>query len=393
MISAFKKLPKIRSSALSSVRRSCTSLSYLNANSSVPLIELSNRREIFVNKVNICAKQMVNKPSYHIVVIPASEIQYMAYHVPYPFHQDPNFFYFTGLNEPNGILLFCTDKTEERDDQSDLNWSTHLFVETRNKHAEIWNGPSLTLSEASLATGVDNSHPLSEFSKFLDHQALSTQSICVWYSPLSSKNFVERPLNKFVLKKIVEFSRQINDKRISFENPDYLIDSIRLIKSNYEIKQLKTSVIAAVESLKSAMQITQPGITETTLQSYIEYQMRSRGCSVGYPPVVAGGDRTNIIHYMKNNMRIDNGELVLVDAGCRFNGYTSDITRTWPVNGNFSVPQKVIHEILVDVQNSCASLASPEQSLQDLYHHMLSEIGRHLISEGIIPDQDKFYVS
>ncbi|CAH8550683.1 Xaa-Pro aminopeptidase 3, variant 2 [Schistosoma haematobium] len=393
MISALKKLPDIWSSALTSVRWLCTSPSYPNNNSSVPLVELRNRREIFVNKLNICTEQLVNRPSYHIVIIPASEIQYMAYHVPYPFHQDSNFFYFTGLSEPNGVLLFCTDKTEEHRDQSGSNWSTHLFVETQNKHAEIWDGPSLTLSEASLATGVDNSHPLNEFSNFLNHQALFAQSICVWYSPLSSKNFVERPLNKFVLRKILEFSRQIGDKSISFENPDYIIDRIRFIKSNYELRQIKTAVIAAIESLKSAMQITQPGITETALQGHIEYQMHSRGCSVGYPPVVAGGSRTNIIHYMKNNMRIENGELVLVDAGCRFNGYTSDITRTWPVNGNFSAPQKVIHEILVDVQNSCASLASPEQSLQDVYHHMLSEIGRHLISEGIIPDQDKLHVA
>ncbi|CAH8500162.1 unnamed protein product [Schistosoma turkestanicum] len=332
MTSALKKLPKIWCPTLSSVKCLFILPSFPSSNFSVPLPELRNRREIFTNKLNIFTKQLPNKSSCHIVIIPASEIQYMAYHVPYPFHQDPNFFYFTGLNEPNGVLLFCSSKTGESHGQNNFNWSTHLFVETLNKHAEIWNGPSLTLSEASLITGVNDSHSLNDFSKFLDQQASFTESIHLWYSPLSSRNFVERPLNRFILKTVLKFSQDISNKSISFENPDYIIDSIRFIKSNYEIKQIKTSVIASIESLKSAMQITKPGITETTLQNHIEYQMRSRGCSVGYPPVVAGGKRTNIIHYMKNNQRIENGELVLVDAGCRFNGYTSDITRTWPVN-------------------------------------------------------------
>ncbi|KAH8877063.1 putative Xaa-Pro aminopeptidase 3 isoform 1 [Schistosoma japonicum] len=393
MSSVLRKVFKSWPLCLLSVECLSTSLSFLNINSSVPLSELRNRRESFINKLNNFTKQLADKSSFHVVIIPASEVQCMAYHVPYPFHQDSNFFYFTGLNEPNGVLLFCSNKTEGNNNQSDSSWSTHLFVETLNKHDEIWKGPSMTLSDASLITGVNDTHSLIDFNSFLHHQVSFTNSVCIWYSPLSSKHFVDRPINKFVLNKLLHLSDGMGSKSIRFENPDYVVDSIRLIKSTYEIRQIKTSVIAAIESLESAMQITKPGIAEATLQNHIEYQMRSRGCSVGYPPVVAGGNRTNIIHYMKNNMKIEGGELVLVDAGCRFNGYTSDITRTWPVDGKFSAPQRVVHEILLDVQRSCASLASPERSLQDLYHHMLSEIGRHLVNESIIPDQDTSHVA
>ncbi|VDQ00743.1 unnamed protein product [Trichobilharzia regenti] len=365
--------------------------------------------------------QSPKKSCYHLVIIPASEIQYMAYHVPYPFHQDSNFFYFTGLNEPNGIFLVCKNETEGN--ENDACWSTHLFLEMHNKHAEIWNGPTLTLSEASSLTGIKHCYPLYDLRSFLHHQVASSSSLCVWYSPLSSDEPFERPQNKFVLGNISKFLKEINNKNVSFENPEYIIDNLRFKKSNYEIRQMKLAVVAAIESLESAMQITKPGITETSLQSHIEYQMRSRGCSVGYPPVVAGGYRTNIIHYMRNNSEIRDGELILVDAGCRVNGYTSDITRTWPVNvflissnlenrlyklintacespfeydyllGYFSPTQKIVHEILLEIQKSCASVASPEKSLQDLYNHMLSEIGRHLVNERIIPDQDKLYVA
>ncbi|CAH8849227.1 unnamed protein product [Trichobilharzia szidati] len=284
-------------------------------------------------------------------------------------------------------------KNEIEGNGDDVCWSTHLFLEMHNKHAEIWNGPTLTLSEASSLTGIKHCYPLNDLRNFLHQQVASSSSLCVWYSPLSSDEPFERPQNKFVLRNISKFLKEINNKNVSFENPEHIIDNLRFKKSNYEISQMKLAVVAAIESLESAMQITKPGITETSLQSHIEYQMRSRGCSVGYPPVVAGGYRTNIIHYMRNNSEIRDGELILVDAGCRVNGYTSDITRTWPVNGYFSPTQKIVHEILLEIQKSCASVASPEKSLQDLYNHMLSEIGRHLVNERIIPDQDRLYVA
>ncbi|CAH8548637.1 unnamed protein product [Heterobilharzia americana] len=384
------KLSKLWFPHFTSVGTLCHSSVCLTANASVPLLELKSRRRSFITKLDEFAKELPKWSSCHLVVIPASEVQYMAYHVPYPFHQDSNFFYFTGLNEPNGVLLFCKSKVEESPNPSDACWSTHLFLDVHNEHKEIWDGPSLTLSEASSITGISDSHPLNDFCNFLRHQVSFSRSVCFWYIPLSSNHLVERPQNNFILKNILQTFREINDKSISFQNPECVIDSLRFTKSNYEIRQIKTAVIAAIESLESAKQITKPGITEASLQNHIEYQMRNRGCSIGYPPVVAGGKRTNIIHYMKNNSEIKNGELVLVDAGCRMNGYTSDITRTWPVNGQFSKPQKVIYEILTDVQRSCASFASPEKSLQDIYHHMLSEIGRHLVNERIIPDHDRF---
>ncbi|XP_009082099.1 PREDICTED: probable Xaa-Pro aminopeptidase 3, partial [Acanthisitta chloris] len=116
-----------------------------------------------------------------------------------------------------------------------------------------------------------------------------------------------------------------------------------------------------------------------------EFECRARGADIlAYPPVVAGGNRSNTLHYVKNNQLIKDGELVLLDGGCEFSCYVSDITRTWPVNGRFTKPQAELYQAVLDIQKSCLSLCSPGMNLENIYSLMLSLIGQKLKELGVL---------
>ncbi|XP_035166999.1 xaa-Pro aminopeptidase 3-like, partial [Oxyura jamaicensis] len=124
-------------------------------------------------------------------------------------------------------------------------------------------------------------------------------------------------------------------------------------------------------------------LSESVFQ--FEFECRARGADIlAYPPVVAGGNRSNTLHYVKNNQLIKDGELVLLDGGCESSCYVSDITRTWPVNGRFTKPQAELYQAVLDIQKSCLSLCSPGVSLENIYSLMLSLIGQKLKDLGIL---------
>lgn len=137
-----------------------------------------------------------------------------------------------------------------------------------------------------------------------------------------------------------------------------LLDGLRLIKSPFEVEQLQTAADISSAAFRVAMAATHPGFMEAQLDATLEYECRMRGASfLAYPPVVAGGERALTLHYIENSQALVDGELVLVDAGCEFRHYASDISRTWPVNGRFSGPQRELYEVVLAVQEICIAAA------------------------------------
>ncbi|KAG5446369.1 Xaa-Pro aminopeptidase 3 [Clonorchis sinensis] len=349
---------------------------------SISLDELAKRRKALVLELGRHASRMSDSPSRHVVLFPGSEIQYMAYHVPYRFHQDSNFLYFTGFFEANAILAMdisvqpsLTGNTEPQ-----IDCLEYLFVEVRSHQAELWNGPTVGIEGAQEATGICKVYSLRDFQEFI--KRLNPNTV-LWYSSLTHKDTTSSPVpNRFVLSKVL---RLRESHQIKIENPDILVDSLRYVKSPAEIRLLQHACLTTSQCLAKAMAASHPDITESTLGNLVEFESRSRGLALGYPPVVAGGLRANTIHYMKNDQPIRDHELVLVDLGCLYKGYTADITRTWPVNGHYTPAQRLLHDILEEVQRTCANAVSPERNLADIHRIMLTELARHLVSERIIP--------
>lgn len=301
---------------------------YTNYTMHAPTTELIQRRKNLINEVRKYSFQNFNQNWGNLIVLPAAEIQYMAYHVPYPFHQDSHYFYFTGLNEPDSVLVFFIHS-----EQNESMYEIKLFVDIKDKNGEMWDGPSIGFLEASLLSGIQNIYPLGDLEKFVEHCVGSSKLTHLWYTPLSGSKFDQRPFNNRIFRKFLGFFDELRSKNIPIKNPDSFVDNLRVVKSNFEIEQIRIANQITVRALKSTVAISTPNISEYALFSHIDHEVRLSGSLLSYPPVIAGGQRTNIIHYLKSNKDIKDGDLVLIDVGCKVNGYTSDITRTWPING------------------------------------------------------------
>lgn len=142
-----------------------------------------------------------------------------------------------------------------------------------------------------------------------------------------------------------------NQKPKIFESPLVFFHNLRVIKSPAEIKLMRATCDIGCRSLNKTIRDSKPGDSEHHLFARVDYHSRMSNASfLAYPPVVAGGRNATTIHYVNNTQIIENGDMVLMDAGCEYGGYSSDITRTWPINGQFTEPQKILYEIVLIVQ-------------------------------------------
>lgn len=164
-----------------------------------------------------------------------------------------------------------------------------------------------------------------------------------------------------------------------------LTHSLRAVKSPAEVALMKEAGCITAQAFRKTMAMCYGDIDEALLYAKFDFECRAHGANfLAYPPVVAGGNRANTLHYINNNQLIKDGEMVLLDGGCEYFGYVSDITRTWPVNGKFSPAQVELYEAVLEVQRTCLSLCSPGVSLDHIYSTMLALLVRQLRMLGVV---------
>lgn len=201
----------------------------------------------------------------------------------------------------------------------------------------------------------------------------ANKSTTVWYDDnISSQN---------------EITNFLKNSKIAIKSPTTFIHRMRVIKSPAEIELMRKSCDIASESINTTMLKSYPGISEHQIFAEVDYQCRMKNASfLAYPPVVAGGTRATTIHYINNSQIVHDGELVLMDAGCEYGGYSSDITRTWPINGLFSPAQRILYEILLIIQKELIETLQHEggHTLDQLFDTMCMRIGSYLQELGLI---------
>jgi Xaa-Pro aminopeptidase len=171
-----------------------------------------------------------------------------------------------------------------------------------------------------------------------------------------------------------------------WESPKIFMHRQRLIKSPAEITLMQRSCDVASDAIIKTIQSSYPGINESQIFAKVDYECRMHGAEyLAYPPVVAGGNRANIIHYINNNQVVKDGDMVLMDAGCEFHGYSSDVTRTWPVNGKFTNQQREVYEVVLEVQSKLIELCGNFPTLDSLFDSMCVLLGKGLQEIGVIP--------
>ncbi len=254
--------------------------------------------------------------------------------VNYEFRQDSNFWYFTGIEEPESTMIL-----QKKDSEKYI-----LFVQEKKEEEEVWTGYRIGADKAQSFYLADEAYNTSQVDK-LSELILSSEKI--YYDLGSSKK-----IDDLILKGINNFRR--TKSRIGKPNPQIidpivLIDSMRLIKSDNEIKLLQEAINITEKGFIEAINFSKPGVYEYEVQEIMEKEFRLRGAKRnGYPSIVASGKNSCILHYIQNDKKIEKESLLLIDAGSEWDYYSADVTRTWPVNGKFTGEQKDIYEIVLE---------------------------------------------
>ncbi|XP_056870467.1 xaa-Pro aminopeptidase 3 [Takifugu flavidus] len=299
----------------------------------------------------------------HLVIILSHPTRYMTNDIPYPFHQNQDFLYLSGFLEPDSALVLYG---KGRPDQA------ILFVPRRDPGRELWDGPRSGKDGAAALTGIERVHSTEELGVVLK----SLKGTLLWYD---SSEPAHPRLHQTHVSPLLETGSMPR-------SPRPLIRTLRAIKSSAEVALMQEAGHISAQAFRKTMALAQRGdVDEAVLFAKFDFENRIHGANfLAYPPVVAGGNRANTLHYINNNQIIKDGELVLLDGGCEYFGYVSDITRTWPVNGKFSPAQAELYEAVLEVQHSCLSLCSAGVSLDHIYSTMLDLLGRQLTQLGIL---------
>ncbi|KAK0083869.1 hypothetical protein PV325_008092 [Microctonus aethiopoides] len=304
----------------------------------------------------------------HIVIIPSSTKLYMSEKIPYVFRQNTDFLYFTGCQEPDSVLVITANNDR---------FESTLFVRKKDPRSELWDGPTTGVEVAAEMFGVDKSYPITEFELFINSLLHENGTNVIWYD----NNDIIHP---DIHKKILQVVKSIGNR--TFLSPKTIFHDIRLIKSEAEIELMKKSCKIASAAIAKTIQVSKCDISEHELFATVDYECRINGAEfLAYPPVVAGGKNANVIHYITNNQIVHNGEMVLMDAGCEYRGYSSDITRTWPINGTFTSQQRILYEVVLDVQKILIQQLKEFPTLDQIFYEMCRLLGIRLQEVGLIP--------
>ncbi len=306
-----------------------------------------------------------------LAIIPAGQEQIRNDDVTHPFRQDSDFHFLTGFTEPDAIAVLDPAADE----------AFTLFVRPRDPDKESWNGLRAGVTGAVERFGADAAHPVAEFDDWLKGRLIGRTS--VGYT-------LGGPIDYQVLRAIDAAGGYA--KRSGDRVPDTLIDirsilnEMRLIKSPDEIAALREACRISVIAHNEAMRFAAPGRTERQVQAAIEYVFAQMGSErVGYGSIVAGGDNAVILHYVENDQPLSDGDLLLIDAGAEYRHLTADVTRTFPVSGAFTAPQRAVYDLVRDAQVAVIDLCRPGLPYTDMHARAVEVLSAGLIDLGLLP--------
>ena len=285
----------------------------------------------------------------------------------FPFRQDSYFWYLTGFNEPNAALLLI--KTEDAE-------KAVVFLRPRDPLLETWNGRRLGVERAPQKLNVDEAYSIDDFKTEFPKL---TEKLTALYHVAARHPWGDKLLAESAVKFYAIFDWQP------------MLSEMRLIKSPNEIRLMQQGgQITAFGHIK-AMQVTRPNRFEYEIESEILHEFNRHGARFpSYNSIIAGGDNACILHYTENDQPLKDGDLVLIDAGCEFAMYAGDITRTFPVNGQFTQPQREIYELVLKAQKRAIELLVPGNSIKLANDEVIRIKTQGLVDLGILKgDVDK----
>ena len=300
-----------------------------------------------------------------IAIIPAAHEATRSYDTEYKFRQDSDFMYLTGFPEPDAIAVI--------DPRSKKPFT--LYVRPRNPEMETWFGRREGVDGALKNYKADRSLPIEKFSSDL-FKLLDGHDVLYY------RFAVDKALDLQVLQYLS--GQRIRRLKTAYPphtiiDPTIIVGDMRLHKTSEEIELMQTAATISAEAHILAMKETRPGMNEFQIESLIEAYMREKGASgVAYNSIIGGGENATILHYVENNRQLNDGDLLLIDAGAEYQGYAADITRTFPINGKYTQAQRDVYNVVLDVQEKCIEYTKTGNTVKGRQEYSIE-----LLTEGM----------
>ena len=306
-----------------------------------------------------------------IAVIPAAPEVIRNGDVHFPFRQDSDFLYLSGFAEPEAVIVLVPEREQGE---------YILFCREKDPEKETWHGKRAGQTEAVEEFGADDSFPISDINDILP--GLLENKEKVFYTMGRYPDF-----DKHMLEWVNRVKQNVRSgvrAPTEFVALEYLLNEMRLFKTSYEQRRMRKAAGIAISAHKRAMRVCKPGMTEYQVEAELLYEFHRNGSVPAYPSIVGGGANGCILHYIENNAVLRDGDLILIDAGAEYQGYASDLTRTYPVNGEFSSVQRELYEIVLAAQHAAIEEAIPGNHWNDPHEAAVKEITRGLIDVGLL---------
>lgn len=274
-----------------------------------------------------------------IVILPSAPVRTRSRDVEYRFRQDSDFYYLTGFAEPEAVAVLVPGRA---------NGEYLLFCREKDPKRELWDGLRAGQAGAVENYGADDAFPIDDLDDILP--GIMESCSRVYYTMGMYSEFDAR-IAEWINTLRSKLSHGVHTPQ-EFVALDHLLHDMRLYKSRGELSAMRKSAKVAVEAHKRAMRITRPGMYEYEVEAEFRHEFRYNDAWVSYSPIVGGGANACILHYVENNAELKDGDLLLIDAGCEFDYYASDITRTFPINGRFTSEQRAVYEIVLEAQQA-----------------------------------------
>jgi Xaa-Pro aminopeptidase len=337
-------------------------------------------------------------PANSVGVFFANPVRNRANDVEYSYHQDPDFYYLTGYKEPDAVLFIFKDKQVAN---NGTQYDEIIFVQPRNPNAEMWTGRRLGDEGVKTRLGLEQAFNNKEFKKYnVDFKKFDQILFFDFQNDVRNEKYDSADLydlieqfkakvNYPIKENGLSVSREPGKNNLNTKDLVGIMNSLRGIKTPEELAMIRKAVRISCAGQAEVMKAMKPGMSEREIQGIHEYVFKKyQAEDLGYPSIVGAGHNGCILHYIDNyKPNITTKELILMDLGAEYHGYTADITRTIPVSGKFSTEQKQIYDLVLKAQEEAMKICKPGTTFAQLTKATKDVVNKGLKDLGIIPTE------
>ncbi|WP_444943021.1 aminopeptidase P N-terminal domain-containing protein [Microbulbifer sp. ZKSA006] len=313
---------------------------------------------------------MAELPAGSLAIVSSAGEQLRSRDTFFPFRQDSDFLYLTGFDEPEALLVLVPGRAQGE---------ALLFCRERDPEKERWDGPRLGPECAVQQCGLSDAFPIGDLDDILPGLLEGRERV---YFPMGRYAHLDRRLRNYLERIAMAPGAGRAPEMVDL---DYQLRELRLFKSAQEIRLMAQAAKISAEAHCRAMTRCQPGLYEYQLEAALLHTFVDSGArEIAYPTIVGGGRNALVMHYCSNHAPLRDGDMVLVDAGCEYRGYVADITRTYPVNGVFSGPQRALYDIVLAAQQAAIEQVAVGNHWDHPHAASVETITRGLVDLGLL---------